>query len=209
MALIKCPECGKDVSDTIESCIHCGFALKKEESTSLETNENSSDNKNTMPSNNQDVADSEAPGCFKVILIGAVLLFILFLIPIVFSSIINTSSSTSSVSTTHSAISIDLNTIHKDFVSNKLTARETYEGARYVSDTTAIIDDINEDYITVTIPTNYQSEYERFYVKLYYKNSELDYVRELKKYDFVFFEGTLTSLDSEIWMTFKDVVFSK
>ncbi len=27
MALIKCPECGKDVSDTAPSCIHCGFSL--------------------------------------------------------------------------------------------------------------------------------------------------------------------------------------
>jgi len=30
MALIKCPECGKDVSDTITQCIHCGFFLKKQ-----------------------------------------------------------------------------------------------------------------------------------------------------------------------------------
>ena len=29
MALIKCPECGKDVSDTCDSCIHCGFKLSK------------------------------------------------------------------------------------------------------------------------------------------------------------------------------------
>lgn len=28
MALIKCPECGKDVSDTNKSCIHCGYSLK-------------------------------------------------------------------------------------------------------------------------------------------------------------------------------------
>lgn len=27
MALIKCPECGKDVSNTVEYCIHCGFKL--------------------------------------------------------------------------------------------------------------------------------------------------------------------------------------
>lgn len=30
MALIKCPECGGNVSDTIEACPHCGFKLKKE-----------------------------------------------------------------------------------------------------------------------------------------------------------------------------------
>ena len=27
MALIKCPECGKDVSDKASACIHCGFPL--------------------------------------------------------------------------------------------------------------------------------------------------------------------------------------
>ena len=29
MALIKCPECGNDISDTCDFCIHCGFKLKK------------------------------------------------------------------------------------------------------------------------------------------------------------------------------------
>lgn len=29
MALINCPECGKEVSDKAENCIHCGYVLKK------------------------------------------------------------------------------------------------------------------------------------------------------------------------------------
>ena len=29
MALIKCTECGKDVSDKAEVCIHCGYPIKK------------------------------------------------------------------------------------------------------------------------------------------------------------------------------------
>ena len=29
MALIKCPECGQEISDTCEACIHCGFRLAK------------------------------------------------------------------------------------------------------------------------------------------------------------------------------------
>jgi predicted RNA-binding Zn-ribbon protein involved in translation (DUF1610 family) len=28
MALIKCPECGKDISDLCEVCIHCGYPIK-------------------------------------------------------------------------------------------------------------------------------------------------------------------------------------
>ena len=27
MALIKCPECGKEISDKAKACIHCGFPL--------------------------------------------------------------------------------------------------------------------------------------------------------------------------------------
>lgn len=29
MALIKCPECGKEISDQSKQCIHCGFPLDK------------------------------------------------------------------------------------------------------------------------------------------------------------------------------------
>lgn len=29
MALINCPECGKEISDTCENCIHCGYKLIK------------------------------------------------------------------------------------------------------------------------------------------------------------------------------------
>lgn len=31
MALMNCPECGKEVSDTAECCVHCGYKLKKED----------------------------------------------------------------------------------------------------------------------------------------------------------------------------------
>ena len=29
MALIKCPECGKDISDKANQCIHCGYPLSQ------------------------------------------------------------------------------------------------------------------------------------------------------------------------------------
>jgi len=32
MALIKCPECDKEISDTVESCINCGYRLSGSES---------------------------------------------------------------------------------------------------------------------------------------------------------------------------------
>ena len=30
MALINCPECNKEISDTAKNCIHCGYVLKEE-----------------------------------------------------------------------------------------------------------------------------------------------------------------------------------
>lgn len=30
MALINCPECNKEISDTTKSCPHCGYSIKKE-----------------------------------------------------------------------------------------------------------------------------------------------------------------------------------
>ena len=30
MALINCPECGKEISDKAEKCIHCGYPIKNE-----------------------------------------------------------------------------------------------------------------------------------------------------------------------------------
>ena len=29
MALIQCPECGKEISDTTDKCPHCGYPLMK------------------------------------------------------------------------------------------------------------------------------------------------------------------------------------
>lgn len=34
MALIKCPECGKEISDKAPACIHCGFPLNNIDQTS-------------------------------------------------------------------------------------------------------------------------------------------------------------------------------
>ena len=42
MALINCPECNKEISDTTKSCPHCGYSIKEEitqtELGSVETN---------------------------------------------------------------------------------------------------------------------------------------------------------------------------
>lgn len=31
MAMIKCPECGKDISNQSDKCIYCGFPIRNED----------------------------------------------------------------------------------------------------------------------------------------------------------------------------------
>lgn len=50
MALIKCPECGKSISDHAVSCPHCGYVMKKDE-----TAESVQEERNTMPAENAPV----------------------------------------------------------------------------------------------------------------------------------------------------------
>ena len=38
MALINCPECGKEISDKSETCIHCGFPMIRIANTKCEIN---------------------------------------------------------------------------------------------------------------------------------------------------------------------------
>lgn len=35
MALIKCPECGKEISDAAESCPNCGYPIKGQQALAL------------------------------------------------------------------------------------------------------------------------------------------------------------------------------
>lgn len=54
MALIKCPECGKEISDKAQSCPNCGYPIPKQEneewqSWSEYTGENRTDNNEWKP----------------------------------------------------------------------------------------------------------------------------------------------------------------
>lgn len=52
MALIKCPRCGKEISDKATSCIHCGMPLKEtEQPVSPQPLQNTSMESETPPPN--------------------------------------------------------------------------------------------------------------------------------------------------------------
>ena len=79
MALIKCPECGKEISDKASACIHCGYPLvndRQEKSNVTQTqsagNSASSENKTTIElgftlfSVNENSVNLECKNCSKV-----------------------------------------------------------------------------------------------------------------------------------------------
>ena len=49
MALIKCPECGKEISDNAESCPHCGYPINKKEDSKQEEVQKSTEQKEKKP----------------------------------------------------------------------------------------------------------------------------------------------------------------
>ena len=62
MALINCPECGKEISDTCDVCVHCGYKIKK-------------------GNTNQPQARRRRKGWLIPVIIGAVLITIFLIAP--------------------------------------------------------------------------------------------------------------------------------
>lgn len=96
MALIKCPECGKDVSDTIESCIHCGYRLRKNEVVTDSLSEQNNDaNIQIEKTNNTDLEQNEQEsfvpgegenGCLKFLIAVVCSVVVIALLIFIFSS---------------------------------------------------------------------------------------------------------------------------
>lgn len=201
MALIKCPECGKDVSDTITSCIHCGFVLKKAEEKTKQSEHELEKNYNVVDStDDSSVTPEQKSSIFKLALclIGAIAIFFFIII-----AIASTASTNSNVNSSVPAVEMDLVTINSDFNNNEVLARETHEGKRYKI--IAQVNRVSEDYVNVS-PLFISGSYS---VYLYYGNSQNEFVRNISKDDIITFEGTLTTIHSGIHMDFDDVTFVK
>lgn len=93
MALINCPECGKEVSDQADVCIHCGYPLKKlTAKTPEQTSIKAAPVNNTVrqvpppPVVNNNKQDFRTPyqkrvaGRKKALIIGAVAGFLIFIL---------------------------------------------------------------------------------------------------------------------------------
>lgn len=58
MALIKCPNCGKEISDKAIRCVHCGYVLKKE-SNSPKREESNKNGHEKVPTRKENIIEKE------------------------------------------------------------------------------------------------------------------------------------------------------
>ncbi len=77
MALIVCPECGKEVSDQVQACIHCGFPLKDSSNSNVEK---STEIPKTNTASYKPAANVDNSGCTKGCLVSVVIAFILIVL---------------------------------------------------------------------------------------------------------------------------------
>lgn len=76
MALIKCPECGKEVSDKAKECIHCGYPLKNHDSVKKSYSANVTQ-KVPISTTNSNKTKKGSLGCGTVIAIIAAIIILL------------------------------------------------------------------------------------------------------------------------------------
>ena len=213
MALIKCPECGKDVSDTIASCIHCGFVLKKaeertEQHVQPEIELQKDCNEIVDSTDNSSVTTVPKSSIFKFIIWSIVAIVIVFFFIVAIAPKPGTGSNINSTTTTTKAPApeIDPIAIFADYHKNEITAEEKHIGRRYKI-TDVKISSINEDYVYIT----QKIDMGQYCIKLIYNKSQYEYVKTLETGDTVTFEGVLTNiLFGSIFtpeLTFEDVVF--
>ena len=77
MALIKCPECGREISNAAAACPHCGFPLRQQKVDNVKQEENAILSRNADSQKKTDDAQKEhekRPGCLISV---AVVVFIL------------------------------------------------------------------------------------------------------------------------------------
>ena len=80
MALIVCPECGKEVSDQAENCIHCGFPLKNSSESTASKSVDIPQNRPTETTQYKPAANVDNSGCAKGCLVSVVIAFILIVL---------------------------------------------------------------------------------------------------------------------------------
>jgi uncharacterized membrane protein YvbJ len=77
MALIKCPDCGKEISDKTEKCLHCGCPINPV----IITRERTDLNTHTSTDVNSKIVVQSKEGCFlQTLNVGCVIVAIIIIL---------------------------------------------------------------------------------------------------------------------------------
>ena len=74
MALIKCPECGKEISDASTACIHCGYPISKNPDVQKKVKSNIENKEKETPKSEAEEEKTKA-GCIWIGFAAIILLF--------------------------------------------------------------------------------------------------------------------------------------
>lgn len=78
MALIKCPECGKEISDKASSCPNCGYPISN--NSFVVSKENQKQTQNNDNENNSDIVQSKSKKSKKIFIIGGITIVAIFIV---------------------------------------------------------------------------------------------------------------------------------
>ena len=202
MALIKCPECGKEVSDTIKSCIHCGFELNKEsDKTPAEKLEEPVKEEDKTwfcaQEDKEDNLDKATSSISKILFIVfcAVVLFLFFMFALIFSgSSSPPENETTTVEATYDETvaiknDVELIGIFADYIENGITAEEKYNEKRLEISCPGTVTFISKDVVEIkydgVLVNNSEAE-----VRATFGSSQIEFLKTIKKDDEIKVTGT-------------------
>ncbi len=222
MALIKCPECGKDVSDTIESCIHCGFVLNKKEKAEpaaapSASNEITASADAPVPPPSpvpSAVSEKEPMGCGTKILIVAIIAFIILMM-FAFCSISPSPSNYNNPTTSSAPKEIvtvdgitDIARMYSEYNENTITANDKYKNTYFevlipgeivsITDQTDIgLFYVNLEYdgLLVNLPDDDIKHFEIHANNIRDDEASLELIRNVKTGDYLLVSGEFVSIN--------------
>lgn len=185
LALIKCPECGKDISDTVKSCIHCGYMINpKENETSATINQQD----NNIKNNNNSEEAKKPKSKFKIGCGIIISIFLIFAAIFIFDAIYTAQQEIKIAEAQYNkkAEIMNYHQILADWDANSIAFKSKYGGNRYKG--VGIVEYIFNDKIGIYIPcTCGKSHYADISLE---KESEKAKIPGIKKGDIIEFEAT-------------------
>jgi len=166
MAIVKCPECGKDVSDSAVSCPNCGKPLQYSSKAPLEP-----------------APQKKKSGTLKKILIGIAVIFVgLIALGIIVGDDKKASSSGTSqeAAPKENVITVGVEELCKEYAKNEIAADKKYKGN--LVKITGRVDDVKKDIMdSLYVTLKRQGDFELCQPQCFFDDEHEDQLANLNK----------------------------